>query len=281
MFAKLSQNMLRIPLRSESPAAPRFCRIVASLVLAAGLAACGPAPIESGINDPHEAHNRRVHDLNKRIDRAFFGAGADAYGRIVPEPVRQGLGNLAGNLDLPRIVVNDLLQGNIEDAGANSFRFVLNSTLGLAGLFDPASEFGLTVRETDFGETLHVWGLREGRYLELPVIGPSTERDAVGKLVDLGLNPLRYAVPDAERNAMTALGLFSRFGDRYRFSGTIDSILYESADSYAQARILYLQNRRFELGGSEATGDEDPYADPYADPYEDPYADPYADPFSQ
>ncbi len=277
MSFKLSQNKLRIPLRSESSAAPRFRPIAALLVLAAGLAACGPAPIETGINDPHEAHNRRVHDLNKRIDRAFVGAGSEAYGSAIPEPVRRGLSNLGSNLDLPRIVVNDLLQGNIDDAAANSFRFALNTTVGLAGLLDPATEMGLPVRETDFGETLHVWGLREGRYLELPLIGPSTERDAIGKLVDLGLNPLRYAVPDAERNAMIALGLFSRFDDRYRFSGTIDSILYESADSYAQARILYLQNRRFELGGSEGTGDEDIYDDPYADPYDDPYADPFVE----
>ncbi|MDH3264766.1 MAG: VacJ family lipoprotein, partial [Paracoccaceae bacterium] len=163
-------------MRSESSAVPPFRRIAAALALSAGLAACGPAPIESGINDPHEAHNRSVHALNKRIDRAFFGSGADSYGKIVPEPVREGLSNLAGNLDLPRIVVNDLLQGKIEDAGANATRFVLNTTLGVGGLFDPATEFGVPVRETDFGETLHVWGFREGRYLELPVIGPSTER---------------------------------------------------------------------------------------------------------
>lgn len=241
--------------------------------LAAGLAGCGPAPIESGINDPFEAHNRQVHSLNKRVDRALLGPGSQAYGTAVPEPVRQGVQNVASNLDMPRMVVNDILQGRVEDAVANSFRFAVNSTFGLAGLLDPATDMGLNARDTDFGETLHVWGLREGRYLELPLLGPSTERDAAGKVADFALNPLRYAAPTAERNAITGLSVFSRFGDRYRFSGTVESILYESADSYAQARVLYLQNRRFQLGGTEGTGN-DIYADPYSEAA-DPYADPY------
>lgn len=262
--------------RQRDAVAPPLSPPLLATALAAMLAACTPAPTATGINDPYEAQNRRVHELNKSIDRAFVGTGAGVYGKIVPEPVRRGIGNVAANLDLPRVVVNDLLQGNVEDALHNSFRFLVNSTFGLAGLADPATDMGLDERDTDFGETLHVWGAREGAYIELPVLGPSTERDAAGKVVDIALNPLRYVLDEDERNAMLAISILARFGDRNRFSETINSILYDSADSYAQARLLYLQNRRFELGGDEAATGYDPYADAYDDPYADPNEDPYA-----
>ena len=152
-------------------------------------------------------------------------------------------------------------------------RFVFNTIFGIGGLGDPAGELGLYEDETDFGETLHVWGAAEGAYVELPVLGPSTERDAVGKVVDLFLNPLSYVLPKPEKYYATGVKVVSKVGDRGRYSDTIDSVLYDSADSYAQARTIYLQNRRFELGGD----DDDAYVDPYDDPYGDPYADPYAE----
>lgn len=233
------------------------------------LAACTPAPPATGINDPYEADNREVHEFNKRLDRAFVRGGAGAYGNVVPEPVRQTVSNFVGNADMPRMVVNNVLQGRPEDAIHNTFRFLINSTFGLAGLLDPASDMGLTARDTDFGETLHVWGAGEGAYVELPVIGPSTERDVLGKVVDLALNPLKYTLSDDERLALSVLGVASRLGDREQFSDTVDSVLYDSADSYSQARIVYLQNRRFELGGEASLDYADPYEDPYFDPYED------------
>ncbi len=183
--------------------------------------------------------------------------------RRCPDPVRQGISNFSGNFDLPGYIVNDVLQGNIDDAAHNVMRFLMNSTFGFLGLLDPASATGLYARESDFGETLHVWGAREGAYLVLPLVGPTTERDAAGEVVDLFANPLSYILPKPERYAGTVTGVASKVGDRYRFVATINSILYESADSYAQARILYLQNRRYELGqtaGATATEDEDPFA---------------------
>jgi phospholipid-binding lipoprotein MlaA len=245
------------------------------------MSACSPAPPAQGINDPFEEHNRNVHELNKSLDSAVVRPGAEGYGNAVPSPVRKGVSNFVGNLDMPRMVVNDLLQGRVEDAGANTFRFLINSTFGLGGLFDVAHDGGLDARPTDFGETLHVWGFREGRYLELPVIGPSTERDTAGKIVDLALNPLRYVVNEPQQTGLFALGLASRLGDRGEFSQTIDSVLYDSADSYAQARILYLQNRRFQLGGEGTLDYFDPYEDVYGTPADDPYYDPYEDPDAQ
>ncbi len=244
---------------------------VAPLVLAGLLAACTAAPPAGGINDPNEVANRRVHEFNKGLDRAVVRPAATAYGTVVPEPVRLGVGNFASNLDVPRMVVNDVLQGNVEDAVHNTFRFLVNSTFGLAGLLDPASDMGLTARDTDFGETLHVWGAGEGAYVELPVFGPSTQRDAAGRVVDLVLNPLRPAISDNDADgALFGVNIASRLGDRYRFAESIDSILYDSADSYAQSRLLYLESRRFQLGTTGAVDTFDPYEDPFYDPYEDP-----------
>jgi phospholipid-binding lipoprotein MlaA len=161
------------------------------------------------------------------------------------------------------MVVNDLLQLKLEDAFVNSGRFLFNSTIGLAGIFDPASSIDLYARDTDSGETLHVWGVGEGAYLEVPVLGPSTERDLVGTVVDFAMNPTRVLATGDLSAANTAADIGAQVGDRYEYSDLVDEVLYESADSYAQARLLYLQNRRFELNA----GEEPEYLDPYEDLY--------------
>ncbi len=224
-------------------------------------AACARGP-DTG--DPYEAQNRRVHAFNLGVDRALFRPSSRVYGVGVPDPVKQGVANFATNLSTPGSILNDVLQGEAEDAGHNFFRFAINSTLGLAGIFDPATSMGLPERESDFGQTLHVWGAGEGAYLELPLLGPSTERDATGEVVDFVLNPMRHAVPDDARSAVIATKVGEGLGKRARFGNTIDSVLYESADSYRQTRDAYLQNRRFELGGDQTEDYIDPYDDLYA-----------------
>ncbi|MCX7645738.1 MAG: VacJ family lipoprotein [Rhodobacteraceae bacterium] len=274
----------------RSDAQTRARALVTGAVLLV-LAACGPAPVARGINDPNEAANREVHAFNKALDRTFLRGGAEGV-KSIPQPLRTAVRNLGGNLDMPRIVLNDLLQGNADDAVHNGFRFLVNTTFGLGGLLDPATDMGLDMRATDFGETLHVWGAPEGAYVELPVLGPSTERDTAGLIVDLALNPLRFVLPARELRAATALRFAARLSERAEFGATVDSLLYQSADSYAQVRLLYLQNRRFRLGGGDAAaaGAVDPYGDPDADPYDDPAAaaggagpplpaDPALDPF--
>lgn len=247
-----------------------------ALALTLVLAGCGPAAIPDGIQDPYEAQNRLTHAENTSLDAVLVKPLAGGYGGSTPRPLRQGISHFADNVDTPRMVVNSILQGRGEDAIHNIFRFVLNSTLGLAGLFDPATSIGLERRNTDFGETLHVWGVGEGNYVELPILGPSTERDMVGKVVDSALNPLSYVLPAPEKYVTTLSGVVSKIGDRYTYGSTVDSILHESADSYAQARTLYLQHRRHQLRRFGAgTGGEPDYLDPYAtDPdYFDPYED--------
>ncbi|MEO0937652.1 MAG: VacJ family lipoprotein [Pseudomonadota bacterium] len=240
---------------------------LAGLLLALTGACAAPGPGADGINDPFEPTNRKIHAFNRGIDRALVRPAAQGYSSLIPDPIEDSIGNFSENLGRPSLVVNALLQGDLEGAGLSTVRFLTNSVLGFGGLFDVADEFNVPDHDTDFGETLYVWGAGEGVYMELPVLGPSTTRDTVGRVVDLFTNPLSYELPEPERYYGTAASVASRLSDRGRFTDTIDSILYESADSYAQSRLIYLQNRRFELGADTAGSSLDPYADPYEDPY--------------
>lgn len=224
------------------------------------VAACTPAPPGAEFNDPFEETNRAVHGFNKDLDRVLLRpAGQAAAG--LPMEIREPASNFADNVGLPGMVLNGLLQGDIGGASTNTFRFLLNTTIGIGGLFDPAGAIGLGEETTDFGETLAVWGVQEGAYVELPVFGPSTERDAAGRIVDLVIDPLKGVGTPAQREYASRARLADVVIDRARFSETVDSVLYESADSYAQARLLYLQNRRFQLGEDVSGPDIDPYAD--------------------
>ena len=272
---------LNIPLISK-----RGLRISVLLVAAVTLAACGAKPAADAINDPFESSNRKVHAFNKGVDSALLSPASKGYG-VVPEPLKRAVGNVADTLDLPGDIANNLLQLRLVAAVENTLRLSFILTFCLSGTIDVSSELGLEGRPTDFGETLHVWGVGEGPYLEVPLAGPSTARDTVGMLVDVALNPVRLALPEKEATAATVLKIFSRLGDRDRYSDTVDSLLYESADSYAQARLLYLQNRRFQLArGSGAAGADGASDDGFIDPYEDApsdagFIDPYEDPYAQ
>lgn len=248
---------------------PEAGRLRTALLIAAlsVLAACGTATGPDEINDPFETTNRKIHAFNLGLDRAFVGPSAKGVGKIIPKPVSRGISNLADTLDLPGDILNDLLQLRVGAAMTNTLRLGTNVVFGLGGLIDTSSAMGLEGMPTDFGETLHVWGFGEGPYLELPIAGPSTVRDATGTIVDMAMNPLRFALPKDEATAAMGVKILSRFGDRDRYSETIDSILYESADSYAQARLLYLQNRRFTLSKGKAGATEEDVIDPYEDPY--------------
>ena len=254
------------PVFITKPATRRAARSgIAAALLCVGLAAgcAAPAPSE-GLSDPFESRNRKIHEFNKGFDQNIVRPSAFGYGGAAPGPLRTGVQNFALNLGMPANIVNSVLQARPGAAVENTARFVINTTVGLGGLFDPATGMGIAGKPTGFGETLHVWGMAEGNYVEVPLVGPSTDRDALGLVMDIALDPLRFALPPAEANASTIVQVLAGLGRRYRYSDTIDSILYESADSYAQSRLLYLQNRRFELGQTVETGD-------FVDPYEDPY----------
>jgi phospholipid-binding lipoprotein MlaA len=252
-----------------------YNRVIRALILvltaAIGLSGCASlsmSPIEA-TDDPYESVNRKVHGFNKALDKNFIRPVSTGYTAVVPPEFQVLVSNFSNNFSLPASVLNKLLQGDIPDAASNAARFAVNSTLGLAGLFDPSVSFGLPAQQTDFGETLHVWNAPQGDYLELPVLGPSTERAALGLLVDLFTNPLGYQLNSEQRVYRNGASAASILGLRSQYGSTIDAMLHGSADSYTQSRLIYLQNRNFTLGGS----DEMEYRDPYSDPYGNDYAE--------
>ena len=264
--------MLPSNLKLLSKPVSRVAALV-GLILIAACAKPDPAQTTQEAFDPYEGQNREVHQFNRRLDRALVRPLAKGYTSVVPDDIENAIVRFAVNLSLPSDVVNNVLQLNMRGAIEDAARFVVNTTVGLGGFFDPASEMGMAAgTNTDFGETLHVWGGREGAYVELPILGPSTERDTWGMAVDLFTNPLTYILDPPESFAGTAAGVSAGLSKREKFGDTIDSILYESADSYAQSRSLYLQNRRFELGGTEGNTYVDPYDAPATSgSLEDPY----------
>lgn len=199
----------------------RGCRIAAHgallAVLGAFVSACATAGPTQAINDPDEAHNRQIHEFNKDVDRTVLRPASRTYA-VLPDPVERGIENFAENLDLPGESLNSLLQGRPGAAVENAARFVVNSTIGIGGLFDPARSMGLEGRETGFGETLYTWGADEGVYGEVPFLGPRTERDLVGDVVDIALNPVRLIVPPGVRTAGRAAEAGSILGDRAQYS---------------------------------------------------------------
>ena len=225
------------------------------------LSACSP---RSGavFHDPFERLNRATHAFNKGLDRNLLSPVSKGYTAVVPDPVENGISNFASNLSLPGKVVNNILQLDISAASSNTFRFVINSTFGLVGLFDPSGSMGFEERDADFGQTLQLWGVGEGAYAELPVFGPSNMRDGIGLIVDMVLlDPASYTL----KSPVTTYRTGSRVGEvlqkRQIYGAQIDEILYKSADSYAQSRLVYLQNRRFQLKDTSS----DAYIDPYSD----------------
>jgi len=240
----------------------------AALIMAAlAVAGCSVAPEGVDIHDPYEESNRAAHEFNKRLDRGAVRPAGTAYGKIVPDPVDRGVQNFAANLGEPQNVVNYTLQGNLPDAVGHSFRFLINTTAGLFGVFDVASVMGFSEEDTDFGETLHVWGVQEGAYLEVAFLGPTNERDLAGTFVDMFTDPVGFVVDYPEKGYFTAAKVGGALDQRYEFGETVDSVLYDSADSYAQLRLFSVQNRRFELGQTAGTatvsGEEDLYDDAF------------------
>lgn len=226
------------------------------------LGACsGGSGTAANPDDPYEASNRAVHEFNKRLDRRIVKPASDGYVAVVPRPVREGVSNGVENLGQPYTAINHALQGDFDDTIATIMRFGMNTVFGLGGLRDPATDAGLFQRDTDFGETLAVWGVPSGPYLETPFFGPSTVRDTAGRIVGFVADPVDYWV----NNDVSGYIVAARVGDvlqlRNDLDRVIDALYYQSADSYTAARIAYLQNRSRSVNESVSDDDlEDPNA---------------------
>ena len=205
-----------------------------------------PPPVELPASyDPWEPLNRRVHKFNNAIDRRIATPLAKTYVKIVPRPVRLGVGNFFSNLGQPVSAVNSLLQGKPKAAAQAAGRFALNLTLGLGGVLDPATAAHLPNHSEDFGQTLGVWGWKQSRYVELPLFGPRTVRDVVGLVGDSPLSPLGQVHDVPARAFLQGLQLVDIRTQLF----AVDSMREGATDEYALFRDAWLQRRRYQIFG--------------------------------
>jgi phospholipid-binding lipoprotein MlaA len=209
------------------------------------------AAVMPGTYDPWEGYNRRMHRFNNAVDRAVAQPLARGYVKVVPRPVRLGVSNFFNNLGQPLTVVNSLLQGKGKQAGQAFGRFLLNSTFGIAGIFDPATRAELPHKTEDFGQTLGVWGWKRSRYFELPLFGPRTVRDVFGMGGDSPLSPLRGIEADRVRIPLQGLQLVDV---RAQLLST-DSLREGAEDDYTLVRDAWSQRRDYQIFGDRRSDD--------------------------
>ena len=190
--------------------------------------------------DPFEPFNRAMFSFNEVVDRYALEPIAKGYRAITPDEFREGVGNVLHNLRAPVTFANDVLQAEPKRAGATFARFGINTTLGVAGIFDVASTFGLQKHSEDFGQTLGVWGVPSGPYLVLPILGPSTIRDSSGALVDIALNPINYAEFDGADTFRATRTTLSVLNGRAAAIDAIQSMRDTSIDPYVSIRTTYV-----------------------------------------
>lgn len=236
---------------------------LAAVAAALLLAGCQAAPDPTSLDwDPYEVTNRQNHSATVPVDKAVYGPGARAWGTVVPQPVRRTITNVRDNWRLPGHVIQYTLQGRPNEVAESTTRFLVNTLLGLGGLVDIATEMGLPYDYTNFDETFYRWGLPEGGYLELPLVGPGTQRDWTGYVLDQAIDPVYYVLPVVATNTLLVLGGLDLVNDRYELDAPINALLHESEDSYTAQRISYVQNMRARLqGGTDVNQLEDVYAD--------------------
>jgi phospholipid-binding lipoprotein MlaA len=223
------------------------------------------ADVDAAPHDPFERLNRGAFEFGRFIDRTAVSPTVHGLQQITPKPVRTAGHNVLVNLSEPTVFANDVLQVRFGQAGQTLARFVVNSTIGVAGVADPAKGFGLAHHNNDFGLTLGRYGAPPGPYLFLPLLGPSSLRDATGALVDIAADPLtwtRFAGAGGVEAARTgAAGVDARLGA----DDAIAALDATAVDPYAAARSVYLQARRAEIKG-EGAMDLEPLPDLAADP---------------
>lgn len=237
---------------------------MAACVALAGCAADGASRSEEGafVQDPYEGFNRRVHTLNVAVDRAALRPASQAYDAVTPPFGKYVVSNALNTLDAPRVIANNVLQGDLEGTLSAFMRLSMNVAFGAGGLLDPATEMGLPHEDNDFGLTLARHGLGEGAYLELPLLGPSNVRDAVGMVVDTAFNPFTYVTGTPGTEIGYGVVVVDAVDTRHDNAAGIDQALYESDDSYVTSRSAYVQLRRRQVAG-EAT--EESLPDVFAD----------------
>lgn len=220
---------------------PRALPALAAMAVSGCLTA-GPNP-----EDPYEDFNRQMFAFNDGLDKAVIKPVAQGYRAVTNEPIREGVGNFSSNLGEPLTAVNHVLQGKLPDAGATVSRFVINTTIGIGGIFDPAAAMGIQRTKEDFGQTLGTWGVEPGPFLVLPLVGPTNPRDITGMGADMALNPLNY--PEFDNDDEIRIGVAVLGGINAR-EGALEAgeELDQQIDPYTTVRRLYGRSRAADIG---------------------------------
>jgi phospholipid-binding lipoprotein MlaA len=215
--------------------------------------------------DPWQGFNRKVFGLNDSVDDTFFVPAAKAYRATTPKAGRRGVRRFLANLGAPSVLINDILQGQLGRAGKTLSRFAINTTIGAGGFADPAGQMGIDSHSEDFGQTLAVWGVGSGPYLVLPVLGPSSPRDAFGSIVELGLNPLTYVRTPPANLARLSLAGTTLVSARENVLDPLAEVEANSLDYYSSLRSFYTQARAREIRNGVADYDALPTFDEFED----------------
>ncbi len=210
---------------------------------------------EYDANDPLEVPNRMIFAVNETLDFFILEPAAEIYRFVLPEAVRDSIRNALRNLASPVVLANDLLQGEFKRAETTLARFVINTTGGVLGLFDPATDEGYVYHNEDFGQTMGSYGVGEGAYLVLPLFGPSSIRDGLGRVADIFLDPLTYVArsEDLEMEFLLRPAI-QGIDTRSRNIETLADLKRDSIDFYARVRSLWRQNRQSEINNGRDEG---------------------------
>jgi len=214
--------------------------------------AVADVPQTSGVDDPLEPFNRVLFGVNEAIDLVVLRPVSFVYRTIVPTPMRQGIANMVANAYAPVTFANDLLQGDPEAAKVTLVRFMVNSTAGFAGMVDAAAAAGLNRRDEDFGQTMAVWGAGPGPYLVVPVVGPTTVRDGVGRIVDIAFNPLTWILWYQPAEVQLAPYMARVVTTHESVMDDLQALRETSPDFYASLRDIYMQKREADIANGVA-----------------------------
>lgn len=213
---------------------------VAAVVLF--MTGCATTSQSTSANDPLEGYNRAMYKFNDAVDTAIIKPVAKGYDTVVPDPISQGVSNFFSNLDDITVIFNDLLQGKFYQAYRDTHRFVLNTTVGVAGIFDVASLSGLHKNDEDFGQTLGVWGAEPGAYVVLPFFGPRNVRDTFGLIGDMFTDPLMYVEGDDARFALIGTRVVDTRANLLKAEKVLDEA---ATDEYSYVRDAYMSRRQY------------------------------------
>ncbi len=230
----------------------KFAAIMAAgVAVTLGGCATTPTTSEQLVADPFEPANRAIFAFNSGVDRVVIEPASEVYGAVVPRFGRNRIRDFVDNLKTPVWFVNEVLQGDFAGAGRQATRFFFNSTLGVAGLYDIAANVGgIEKEDEDFGQTLAVWGVENGPYIVLPILGPTTARDLAGRGVDVAFDPLTWSEFEGDDTLRVTTGVLDGIDIRHRADDAIE-LTRESLDPYVQTRTLYIQSRNRRISENE------------------------------